>query len=397
MLSGFAPSAMHDVAGVPTDAVRDTDADYKSATVAIVDDEPVILSVLQKYLRAEGYRDVVTTTQSASAIEFFHDCHPDAILLDVMMPDVDGIEVLRRISEDERLCRIPVLVLTATTDRKIRQRALELGASDFLSKPIDFVDFVPRVRNSIKVKLYQDRLHSHNQELGVLVRERTAQLEESRREIVQCLARAGEFRDDQTGNHVLRVGRYVGIIARELGYSEAICKDLEIAAQLHDVGKIGIPDDILFSPDRLSREEFEHIHRHCGFGRKIIKPVGQDPYSDTRSHVDIGAKLLQVSDSSLMTLAASIAQTHHERWDGTGYPLGLAGQDIPIEGRMTSVADVFDALSSKRPYKPAFPREKCFAIMEEGRSSQFDPAVLDAFFSCREAIVETQIRFMVLD
>ena len=197
------------------------------------------------------------------------------------------------------------------------------------------------------------------------------------REVVYCLARAGEFRDDCTGNHVARVGRYVGVIARQLGYREAPIELLELAAQLHDVGKIGIPDSILKKPGKLDSDEFAVMKRHCEMGTKIINPID---FSSLHQDLNVGTVLLRECKSALMTLAARIAATHHERWDGAGYPNGLAGEKIPIEGRMTAVADVFDALSSARPYKQPFPMKKCIEILEEGRGAHFDPKVLDAFF-----------------
>jgi putative two-component system response regulator len=226
------------------------------------------------------------------------------------------------------------------------------------------------------------------------VRKRTAEVVASRKEVIHCLARAAEYRDDNTGRHVARVGRYVGIIAEALGYSPAEVDDLELAAQLHDLGKIGIPDAILNAPGKLDPEMFAMMQRHAAFGKRILFPLGEPEAQNLRRHSDLGASLLQISSSPILTLAARIAQTHHERWDGSGYPLGLAGEDIPIEGRITAVADVFDALSSPRSYKAAFPREKCFAILREGSGTHFDPKILDAFFSKSDAIVRTQLEFM---
>ena len=200
------------------------------------------------------------------------------------------------------------------------------------------------------------------------MRLRTAELEKSRLHIVHCLARAAEYRDDDTGRHVVRVGKYTAILARELGLSSDQVTMLEQAAQLHDVGKIGIPDSILLKPGRLDPEEFKLMQRHCEYGRLIIMP-------DEPSHGPAGRR---PANRSLLELAADIAFTHHERWDGTGYPSNIAGEQIPLEGRITAVADVFDALASRRPYKGAFPLESCISIVKDGRGRQFDPAVVDA-------------------
>jgi putative two-component system response regulator len=230
-----------------------------------------------------------------------------------------------------------------------------------------------------------------------MVKERTAQLEASHHNIIHCLARAADFRDDDTGRHVLRVGCYAAIIARQLGWDEASAKDLELAAQLHDVGKIGIPDAILLKPGKLTAEEFDVIQKHCGYGKRIFESLTDGEWSTWRKHAELGQKILAGCQSSILDTAAQIALTHHEWWNGAGYPIGLAGEDIPLVGRITAVADVFDALSTKRSYKPAFSLEKCFAILEEGRATHFDPQVLDAFFAAREKIVAVQIAYTEVD
>ena len=205
------------------------------------------------------------------------------------------------------------------------------------------------------------------------------------------LARAAEYRDNETAHHIMRVGRYVGIIARELGMSDEIVELLEEASLLHDVGKIGIPDAILLKPGKLTDEEYETMKQHCAFGRRIIQqsPVSTWERYGTRSQLD----LIEPGNAIawLIPVAATIAQTHHEHWDGGGYPLGLQEEQIPIEGRITAVADVFDALSSKRPYKAAYSREKCVEILERGRGTHFDPHVLDAFLRQSDAVMQVQI------
>jgi putative two-component system response regulator len=210
-------------------------------------------------------------------------------------------------------------------------------------------------------------------------------------------ARAAEFRDDDTGRHVCRVGRYARLIGAELGWKGEQLEMLEQAAQLHDIGKIGIPDSILLKPGKLGPEEMEIMQKHSAFGKTITQSLPNNEMNLLRGHAELGSKLLQSTESPILAMAATIAISHHEKFDGTGYPLGLAGEDIPLPGRITAVADVFDALSSKRPYKPPFPAEKCFDLLREGRGTHFDPKVLDAFLNCRKEIIEVQIRFADID
>ena len=316
---------------------------------------------------------------------------PDVVLLDIQMPGINGLEILAAIRSDEELCRTPVLILTGSSDPETKLIALQAGATDLLPKPVHSEELLARLGNVLKVKAYQDRLYSYSEELEEAVRRRTAELESSRLDVIHCLARAAEFRDDDTGQHIVRVGRYARVIAAQLGFSRRDLDILESAAQLHDVGKIGIPDTILLKSGKLTPEEYEMMQKHCGFGNRIVHKVPDGDAVMLRRHTDIGARIMDASSSPILEMARRIALTHHERWDGNGYPLGLSREDIPVEGRITAVADVFDALSSKRPYKPAFPLQKCFAIMAEGRGTQFDPEVLDAFFVRRDDIIQIQI------
>jgi putative two-component system response regulator len=366
----------------PVDAIVD-DSRIRASRIVIVDDEPFNFMVLRKFLADEGYSDIQTTSDSTTAVETIRMAQPDLVILDVVMPQIDGIEILTVLKTDTALARIPVLILTATADASVKKNALDIGATDFLNKPVDSNDLLPRVRNSIMYKLQQDQLRDHAEYLEDQVRLRTSELIESRRDIVRCLARAGEYRDTQTGYHVLRVGMYAGLIADELGFSPAEVEDIELAAQLHDLGKIAIPDAILLKPGKLVEEEVREMRRHCRVGMKIIQP---DPVITSVARSGPG-----LNPNRLIQMAAMIASTHHEHWDGGGYPCGLSGEQIPIEGRITAVADVFDALSSKRPYKEAFDFEHCFEIMERERGKHFDPAVLDALTARREEIIRVRI------
>jgi len=369
----------------------------KNARIAIIDDEELNVRVVRKHLADAGYSNFLPITDSRQAIASIRADRPDLILLDIMMPEVSGLDILHLLSLEDRLRQIPVLILSASTEVELKRVCLELGVTDFLAKPVDPYELLPRVRNVLLSKHDRDQLAQHAEQLEEQVRQRTAELAASREEVVHCLARAAEYRDDDTGRHVVRVGKYVGVIARELGYAESRVEVLELAAQLHDIGKIGVPDAVLRKPGKFEPDELERIRRHCAMGKDIISPLTSSDWRMLKSHANLGANLLNVASSPLLMLAARIAQTHHERWDGTGYPLGLQGEDIPIEGRMTAVADVFDALSTKRPYKPAFPREKCFAILNEGRGTHFDPTVLDAFFRRSAEIIEIQMDYMDMD
>ena len=363
----------------------------ETTKILIIDDEPINVKVCQKYLKELGYKQCVGLSDSTRAIAQITEDKPDLVILDVMMPVVSGVDILRELRSKPELSQIPVLILTAATDRNTKLSVLELGASDFLTKPIDPSELAPRVRNVLTVKQHQDNLKNYANRLEEAVQHRTIELEASRKDVIYCLARAVEYRDDVTGRHVERVGQYAGIIAVGLGLDDKTVRMLEQAAQLHDVGKVGIPDEILLKPGKLSPDEFEQMQRHTLFGKRIVERMSDHEWNKLRQHVVIGSRILDVPRSPLLTMAARIALTHHERWDGTGYPLGLAGEDIPLEGRITSVADVFDALSSRRPYKPAYPIDRCFEIIREESGSHFDPKVVEAFISKRDLIVQTQI------
>lgn len=367
-------------------------SDGRSPRILLVDDEPLNIKVARKHLSSAGYTDFCSTSSAVEVLPLIIRAEPDVVLLDVVMPVFSGLDLLAAIRADAELMHIPVVMLTALEDRETKLTALDLGATDFLSKPVDPCELVPRVRNALLIKANHDQLRSHAANLERLVNERTAQLEHSRQDIIHCLARAAEFRDDDTGRHVLRVGCYAGAIARQLGWDSAAVAAIEQAAQLHDVGKLGIPDAILSKPGKLSPAEVELVQKHCGFGKSIFESYTDAEWSTLSRHTQVGERILANCGSAVLDMAARIALTHHERWDGSGYPIGLSGEDIPLEGRITAVADVFDALSTRRSYKPAFPREACFEILEKGRGGHFDPRILDAFFAAQEQIVEIQIR-----
>ncbi len=280
-----------------------------------------------------------------------------------------------------------MIILSASSDAETKRQALALGATEFLSKPVDPNDLIPRVRNALLVRAHYNHMAHQRAALESLVVSRTTELRKSREQIIHALAKAAEFRDNETGMHVIRVGKIASLLADELGFDQEYCQQIELAAQLHDVGKIGIPDAILLNPKRLSPEEFEIMKQHCRIGSHIVDrlverspsqqefwPTPQGPQEAARDDYD--------HDATLLSLAANITRSHHEKWNGTGYPGGLFGEMIPIEGRITAVADVFDALTSKRPYKVSYSDEDSVDIILSESGQAFDPGIVQAFI-CR--------------
>ncbi|MBX7164703.1 MAG: response regulator [Pirellulales bacterium] len=365
-----------------------------SMQLLIIDDEPLNIRVLQRYLQELSYTNVRGLTDSTQALDSIREHRPDVVLLDLHMPKVTGDEILAELRCDAAFQYLPVIVITAAIDRQTRLKILELGATDFLHKPIDSSELALRVRNAGMVKRYHDGIRGYAERLESGLRLRAAELEASRREIICCLARAGEFRDNDTGNHVLRVGRYAGLVASAMRQGPRFVEMIELAAQLHDIGKIGIPDEILRRPGALSPDEIETMRQHVIYGQKIINPYerAHKEASET-SEPSFERQLANPGRSELIQMASRIAMTHHEKWDGTGYPMGLSGEQIPLEGRITAVADVFDALSSRRPYKPPIPFERCLEIIASESGKHFDPRVAEAFLSQREAVRAIQTQY----
>lgn len=333
-------------------------AKYANARLLIVDDEPVNVLLLEAILDDAGYRCLHSTSDPRQVEEMCNEWSPDLILLDLMMPHLDGYQVMARLQELQNGgAFLPILVLTADVSSETRQRALGGGAHDFLTKPFDHAEVLQRLHNLLSLHFLHQQLHQQNLTLEARVLQRTQEVEQSQLEVLERLARAAEFRDDDTGRHTQRVGLMCEQVAMQLNFSLSQRLLICHAAPLHDVGKIGIPDQILLKPGKLTPEEFD-----------IIK-----------THAEIGANLLAGGRSEMVQMAERIARTHHERWDGTGYPAGLKGEEIPIEGRITSVVDVFDALTNERPYKKAWPLEEAIAEIESQKGRQFDPDVVDAF------------------
>ena len=366
-----------------------TDADDVIANpkIAIVDDEPINIKVVQKHLQHAGYQRFVTTTESTEAVELIRRVLPDVVLLDIMMPHISGLEILEILRKHQDFVDLPVIILTAADNRETKLEALQLGATEFLGKPVDSVELESRLRNVLTVKAHQDRLKNYAWELELEVAIRSTELAQTHAEVVDCLARVGEFRDNETGYHVLRVGAYAETLARQMELDSEIVGRIRQAAALHDIGKVGIPDSVLLKPGKLDSNEFEQMKQHCLCGQRVFSDPSRESPDPMLPHTSAGKTILSAGSSPVLQMASTIAYSHHEKWDGTGYPEGLAGEAIPIEARITAVADVFDALTSKRPYKNALSLDESFAILRQERGAHFDPAVIDAFFAVVEEII----------
>jgi len=345
--------------------------------ILVVDDEDRNRRLMEALLVPLGY-EVILAVDGEEALRKVRETPPDVILLDVMMPGINGFDVAKKLKENEQTRIIPIVMVTSLQDVESRIKALEAGADDFLSKPVDKTELQARVRSSLQVKAYNDHMRNYQKELEAEVAKRTEELKQAFEKIktasldtIYRLSRASEYKDEDTGAHIKRMSHYSAAVARQMGLSKDAVETILYAAPMHDAGKIGIPDNILLKPGKLEPEEW-----------KIMK-----------QHTTIGEGILSGSNSEFIILAEVIAVTHHEKWDGSGYPNGLRGAAIPLAGRIAAIADVFDALTSKRPYKEAFPLEKSFAIIREGSGSHFDPEVMEAFFAVEKEILSIRETF----
>ena len=318
--------------------------------ILIVDDEMVSRAKMRKIMAQE--HDVHVAADGEEALELLKKQSIDLILLDIIMPGIDGFDVCARLKADTRTSDIPVIFLTAMYETENVTHGFDLGAVDFISKPVS----PPILKARVSAHL---ALHSQKRILEEKVKERTVKLSSTREEVITMLGRASDFRDNETGLHVNRVSHYCSAIARAAGMNQDFIQRISLASPLHDVGKIGIPDSILLKPGKLTPEEFEVIKTHCA----------------------IGADILKGSKWDVINMAHVIALTHHEKWNGMGYPEGLKGEAIPMEGRISAIADVFDAVSTKRPYKDPWPLQKCIDLINSQAGEHFDSRLVEAFNS----------------
>ncbi|MEK6747958.1 MAG: two-component system response regulator [Pseudomonadota bacterium] len=340
------------------------------AKLLVVDDEPANVKLLCRLLEAEGYRQVMHTIDPRVVVGLYREHQFDLVLLDIRMPYMDGFEVMRGLQAVDAGDYVPVLVLTAQTDKETRVQALECGAKDFVNKPFDRLEVMTRIRNILQVRLLHNRIRQENRTLEQQVHASLQELEATRLEVLRRLGLAAEYRDNETGYHIVRMSKYSQLLAQALGLPEAKCTRILQASPMHDIGKIGIPDSILLKPGKLDPAEWDIMKTHATIGAEIL------------SH---GSQLLEE--------ARVIALSHHEKWDGSGYPQGLAGDKIPIEGRIVAVADVFDALTSERPYKRAWAMADAVEEIKKGRRKHFEPAIVDAFISILPGITEIHARY----
>jgi len=336
---------------------------FRNARILIVDDEAANIEILQRILSRGGFGRIETTTDSREAAVLYVQHRPDLILLDLHMPHLDGLAVMDQLNEIAEASYLPILILSGDLTPEARREALSRGAKDFVNKPFQADELLLRIKTLLETRLLYIQIQSQNQLLEAKVRERTRELVEAQIEIIERLAVAAEFRDDNTGQHTQRVGQMSALLAKQLGLPDSMVSLIARAAPLHDVGKIGVPDSILLKMGKLTREEFE-----------IVK-----------AHTTIGARILSGGKFPLLRLAEEIAFSHHERWDGDGYA-GLRGVDIPLAGRIVAVADVFDALTQQRPYKPAWPIGEAIEEIHQQRDRQFDPGIVDAFLRVTESM-----------
>jgi putative two-component system response regulator len=339
--------------------------------VMVVDDDPRNLKLMYAIVTREGY-DCQTVQDSLLALDAMAQFDPALMLVDVMMPGMDGFELTRRIKADEKGRNIPIILVTALSDRDSRIKGLEAGAEEFVSKPIDRLELSIRLRNLLRLKEFNDFLQYHNELLEIQVRARTDELYETRLEVVRSLGRAAEFRDNETGMHTVRMSKFSQMLALAAGLNEAHAELILNAAPMHDIGKVGIPDAVLLKPDKLNPEEWAVMKGHSAIGHHILS--AENP-------------------SELMELAKTIALYHHEKWDGSGYPQGLRGEAIPIEARIVALADVYDALTSERPYKKAWTPEDALAEIERSRDRHFESRLVDLFIGIYPQVEQVRRRY----
>jgi putative two-component system response regulator len=346
--------------------------DLLSYRIVMCDDSTVNINILSRLLTAAGYTNLIGLTDPRNVMPAVQGGECDLLLLDIEMPHLDGFQVMdllrEHLSADDFL---PVLVLTGHQGEQVRDRALAEGANDFVNKPFNDIEILLRVRNLLRVR-QSHRLQQHlNHELERKVVERTLELTRATESLIQRLAMAGEMRDNETAQHVVRVGRVSRILAEGCGLTTEFCAMIETTAPMHDIGKIGVPDAILLKPGKLTAEE-----------RLVME-----------KHAELGGRLLGDHDTPLVRMAQTIALGHHEKWDGTGYPYKLTGENNPIEARICAVSDVFDALTSERPYKKAWTVDEAVGYIHMQAGKGFDPQIVSAFVAQLDAILEIRERF----
>ena len=341
------------------------------ANILIVDDEPANILVLKKMLEIKGYSNIVTTLDPTQTLPLYLEHKSDLILLDINMPGMDGYAVMEQFSDELNQVLPPILVLTAQHSQEFRQRALDSGALDYVTKPFNAEELLSRVHNLLSVEMANKYMRLQNEILEQKVNQRTQELHDTRLQVVRRLGLAAEYRDNETGLHIIRMSKMAVVIAKASGMDEEQCDLLLNAAPMHDIGKIGISDDVLLKPGKLNPEEWVTM----------------------QTHAQIGADILSGDDSELMEMAHDIAISHHEKWNGKGYPNNLKGEDIPLVGRITALADIFDALTSVRPYKKAWPIEDAVKLIKDESGQHFEPRLVDCMMENLEEIIQVKEKY----
>ncbi len=341
------------------------------AKILVVDDQDISIRLLEAILKKDGFTNITLTTDPRQVKALYQEIRPEVLILDLTMPHLDGFQIMEQLKEIDGDTYLPIIVISDEQNQEVRFRALESGAKDFLNKPYDRVEVLIRIKNMIEVRMLHNEIQDQNKVLEQRVKDRTQKLYESQVDVIQRLARAVEYRDSETGMHIIRMSHYSECLAKKVGLSGQECEMILTASPLHDIGKIGIPDSILQKPGKLTENEWE-----------IMK-----------THTTIGAELLDGSDSEFLKIAQEIALTHHEKWDGTGYPGGLKGEAIPLVGRICGLCDVFDALTSARPYKKAWSSEEAIEEIQKGGGTHFDSKLLEAFMEISSQIQELKEKY----
>ncbi|PLX78139.1 MAG: two-component system response regulator [Desulfuromonas sp.] len=341
-----------------------TEQEIKNGRVLIVDDKQDNTLLLENILLKAGYQSVLSTNDPREVLDLFVSFQPDLILLDIEMPHLSGFEVIEQIKSIFDSDYLPILILTAYHDRETRLHALRSGARDFISKPFDNEEILCRIRNLIEVTLAHHRIQNNNTLLDLEIETKTRELHETRLEIIRRLGMAAEFKDRETANHIIRMSKISKLLGVAHGMSEEEGELILNASPMHDVGKIGIPDQILMKPDKLDPVEWKTMQNHS----------------------ELGFRLLDGHTSEIMNAAKEIALTHHEKWDGSGYPRRINGENIPLMGRVCAIADVFDALTSPRPYKQPWSMQEATDEIERLSGQHFDPELVETFMGVKEDV-----------
>ena len=345
-------------------------------TILLCDDELMNRKVASKILTKEGF-NIVEAHNGKEAIDILNTQRIDLILMDLMMPVMDGYEATSIIKQDDRFSTIPLIIISALSDKEAINKGLKLGANEYLTKPYDIIEFSLRVKNAIKLGAYQNMLKDHKNTLELEVEKKTNELQvallevqRSEQDIISILAKTAEYRDNETSQHTVRVGEMAALIAKKFAWSDDDVELMRLAAPMHDIGKVGISDNILLKPGKLDNKEFEVMKQHSNIGHSILSQ----------------------KETPLLKLAAEIAHTHHEKYNGMGYPNELKGDAIPLSGAIVAVVDVFDALLSERPYKKSFTLEKTIEIIKKDSGSHFNPKVVELFMDSLGEILEIRAR-----